>query len=70
MQKDNKTGLQIVFLVDVFFSKPQCLSLYGLDNLHATESGADGTVLASGIAAWLNFNSLMNIRHLLRIGTS
>ena len=70
IQKDNKTVLQIVSLVDVFFSKPQCLLLYGLDDLHATESGADGAVLASGIAARLHFNSWMDIRHLLTIGTS
>ena len=57
-------------LVDSFFSKSQCLSLYGLDDLHATELGADTTLLASGIAARLHFNSLMKIRHLLTIGTS
>ena len=55
MQKDNKTGLQIVSLVDsfLFFLKPQCLSLYGLDDLHTTELGADSAVLASGIDARL-----------------
>ena len=36
-----------------FFLKPQCLSFYGLDDLHGTELGADAAVLAFGIAAQL-----------------
>ena len=71
IQKNNKTGLQILSLVDGFFFEASESSVC-LDNLHATESGADGAVVASGIAAQLriHINSWMNIGHLLTIGTS
>ena len=40
-------------LVEGFFFFKTSMSHYGLDDLHATESGADGAVVASSIAARL-----------------
>ena len=47
-----KTGLQIVCLVDGCFFEASVSSV-SMSHLHATESGSDGAVVASGIVAQL-----------------